>query len=164
MQLQPSSAVPPPGAAGPVDPARMTTYAYDTTSHQLVAVWDTGIGATFASVARLNAATEEGVGLLLADALTRLSTSIWMTYSSPELLDLPVALARRALRRPNLPQAGRVRVEEHPVVESAHCVGRSLRELGSAGVSRAIVATSIRSWKRRRVPSAGTWPAARARP
>ncbi|GAA5133895.1 hypothetical protein [Pseudonocardia adelaidensis] len=118
----------------------MTTYAYDTTSNQLVAVWDTGIGATFASVARLNAATEQSVGLLLADALTRLSTAIWMTYSAPELLDLPAAVARRALRRPNVPQAGRVRVEEHPVVESAHCVGRGLEELGSAGVRRAVIA------------------------
>jgi hypothetical protein len=140
LQLQPTSAVLPPGAPCSADPAPMTTYAYDTTSHQLVAVWDTGIGATYASVARLNAATEESVGLLLADALTRLSTSIWMTYSAPELLDLPVAVARRALRRPNLAQAGRVRVEEHPVVESAHCVGRGLQELGSAGVRRAVIA------------------------
>jgi hypothetical protein len=55
----------------------MTTYAYDTRTHQLVAVWDTGIGATARLVARLNAATEDRVGLHLAQALTRMSEAVW---------------------------------------------------------------------------------------
>jgi hypothetical protein len=37
----------------------MTTYAYDTSTHHLVAVWDTGVGATARTVARLNAMTNE---------------------------------------------------------------------------------------------------------
>jgi hypothetical protein len=37
----------------------VTTYAYDTGSHQIVAVWDTGISATARTVARLNATTAQ---------------------------------------------------------------------------------------------------------
>jgi hypothetical protein len=118
----------------------MTTYAYDTSTHHLVAVWEMGIGASARTVASLNARTSETVGLELADALTRMSSSVWLTYISPELVDLSVVAARRALRRPNLPHDGLLRVDEHPVVESAHRVGRELREVGSAGVSRAVIA------------------------
>ncbi|WP_143517370.1 hypothetical protein [Pseudonocardia sp. MH-G8] len=118
----------------------MTTYAYDTGTHQLVAVWDTGIGATAQLVAHLNAATQETAGLHLAQALTRLSEAVWLSYLQPEVFDIPVAAAVGAIRRPHLPQAGIVRVEMHPVVESAHRVGRELCEVGSAGVTRAVVA------------------------
>lgn len=118
----------------------MTTYAYDTSTRQLVAVWDTGVGATASSVARLHGSTRETVGLHLAQALTRLSEAVWLSYSAPELTDLPAVAARRALRRPNLPQAGLLRVDDHPVLESAHGVGRHLSELGSAGVARAVIA------------------------
>jgi hypothetical protein len=118
----------------------MTTYAYDPRSNRLVAVWDTGIGATARTVARLSAATTEGVGLHLARALTRLSEAVWLSYLRPEIFDLPAADALNAMRRPHLPEAGLLRVEPHPVVESAHRVGRELREVGSAGVSRAVIA------------------------
>ena len=118
----------------------MTTYAYDTSANHLVAVWDIGIGATARTVARLHARTSVTVAMNLAEALTRMSRSVWLTYTEPELVDLPVAAARRALRRPNLPQDDLLRVDEHPVVESAHRVGRELREVGSAGVSRAVIA------------------------
>ncbi len=118
----------------------MTTYAYDAGTHHLVAIWDTGIGATAQTVARLHVRTSETVAMNLAEALTRMSSSVWLSYTSPELVDLPVAAARRALRRPNLPQGDLLRVDEHPVVESAHRVGRELREVGSAGVSRAVIA------------------------
>ena len=118
----------------------MTTYAYDTSTNHLVAVWDTGIGATARTVARLNARTGVTVAMNLAEALTRMSKSVWLSYSEPDLVDLPVAAARRALRRPNLPQDDLLRIDDHPVVESAHRVGRELREVGSAGVSRAVIA------------------------
>jgi hypothetical protein len=118
----------------------MTTYAYDTSTRHLVAVWDTGIGAAALTVARLHSRTGETVAMNLAEALTRMSSSVWLTYTEPELADLPVAAARRALKRPNLPQGDLLRVDEHPVVESAHRVGRELREVGSAGVSRAVIA------------------------
>ncbi|TQM08998.1 hypothetical protein [Pseudonocardia kunmingensis] len=118
----------------------MTTYAYDTSTHQLLAVWDTGMGAGAHTVARLNAATQETVGLHLAQALTRMSEAVWLSYVRPEIFDLPVSAAVQAMRRPHLPEAGLVRVEMHPVVDSAHRVGRELREVGSAGVTRAVIA------------------------
>lgn len=118
----------------------MTTYAYDTSTHHVVAVWDTGIGATALTVARLNPATNETVGLHLARALTRMSEAVWLSYVRPEICDVPVADVLKAMRRPHLPEAGLLRVEPHPVVESAHRVGRELREVGSAGVSRAVIA------------------------
>jgi hypothetical protein len=118
----------------------MTTYAYDTSTNNLVAVWENGIGATARTVARLHARTGVTVAMNLAEALTRMSKSVWLSYTEPELVDLPVAAVRRALRRPNLPQDDLLRVDEHPVVESAHRVGRELREVSSAGVSRAVIA------------------------
>jgi hypothetical protein len=51
----------------------MTTYAYDTSTRHLVAVWDTGIGAAARTVARLHARTDETVAMNLAAALTRMS-------------------------------------------------------------------------------------------
>jgi hypothetical protein len=118
----------------------MTTYAYDTSTRRLLAVWHTGIGATAHPVAQLHADTRESVGLHLAEALTRMSSSIWSSYTSPDLIDLPATAARRALRRPHLPVDGLLRVEEHPVVEGANGVGRQLAEVGSAGVTRAVIA------------------------
>jgi hypothetical protein len=118
----------------------MTTYAYDASTGQLVAVWDTGIGATLHPVARLNAATPQTVGLQLAYALTHMSDVAWLSYSSPKVIDIPVAAVRGAMRRPNVPRAGLLRVDEHPVVECAHAVGRILQKVGSAGASRAVTA------------------------
>jgi hypothetical protein len=68
------------------DPA--TTYAYDPGTHQLLAVWDTGIGATART--KLNAAVQETVGVRLAQALTRMSEAVWLSYVRPEIFDLPV--------------------------------------------------------------------------
>jgi hypothetical protein len=45
------------GRRGSADHAGVTTYAYDTSTNHLVAVWDTGIGATARTVARLHART-----------------------------------------------------------------------------------------------------------
>jgi hypothetical protein len=129
LHLQPNSAVSPWDVPGS-----------DPSTHHLVAVWDTGIGATAHPVARLNPATNETVGLHLARALTRMSKAVWLSYVRPEICDLPVADALQAMRRPHLPEAGLLRVEPHPVVESAHRGGRELREVGSAGVSRAVIA------------------------
>jgi hypothetical protein len=118
----------------------MTIYAYDVSGGDIVAVWDTGIGARFHPVARLTAATPQALGLQLAYALTRLSDMVWLSYTASEVVDITVAAVRSALRSPNLPQAGLLRVDEQPVVECAHVVGRLLREVGSDGVSRAVLA------------------------
>ena len=83
-------------------------------THHVVAVWDTGIGATALPVARLNPATNETVGLHLARALTRMSEAVWLSYVRPEICDRPVADALKAMRRPHLPEAGLLRVEPHP--------------------------------------------------
>ncbi len=123
----------------------MTTYAYDTSATTLLAVWDTGLGATARSVARLHARTPQRHGLRLAQALTGLSTAAWTSYSDLGLveigyvdLDPPAVLA--ALRRPHLPRDGLLYREGDAALECAHGVGRELVAVGSAGVTRAVVA------------------------
>lgn len=118
----------------------MTIYAYDTAAHRLAAFWDTGIGAVSHPVARVHPRTPDIAGLRLARALTRMSESVWLAYSAPLLDAVPVAEVRRAVLRPHVAESGLVRVEPHPILESAHRVGRELRELGSAGVTRAVLA------------------------
>lgn len=118
----------------------MTTYAYDLSTRHLTAFWDTGIGATSWPVAKLHARTADTAGLHLARALTRMSESVWLSYAAPALSMLPAADARRALLRPHRAEAGLVPVEPHPTLESAHRIGRELADLGSAGVTRAVVA------------------------
>lgn len=118
----------------------MTTYAYDPTTGHVTAFWDTGIGATSWPVARLHARTADAAGLHLAQALTRMSESVWLSYAAPLLDGVPAATVRRAVLHPHTARAGTVAVEPHPILESAHRIGRELRDLGSAGVTRAVVA------------------------
>lgn len=117
----------------------MATYAYDPSLRHLVAVRGGGAGATAHIVARLHERTAEPLALRLAHQLTLLSTEAWLCYTDSERagpVPRPAALA--ALRAPNLPRDGRLRVEPDWVVERAHEVGRTLVEIGSAGVRRAV--------------------------
>lgn len=118
----------------------MTTYAYDLSTGHVTAFWDTGIGATSSPVTRLHARTAADAGLHLARALTRMSESVWLSHAAPLLEGAPAAAVRHAMRHPHTAQAGMVAVEPHPILESAHRIGRELLELGSAGVTRAVVA------------------------
>lgn len=117
----------------------MTTYAYDPALRHLVAVCGGGAGATAHTVAHMHERTVEPLGLRLAHQLTLLSTEAWLCYTDPERAG-PVlrSVALAALREPNLPRDGRLRVEPDWVVERAHEVGRTLVEVGSAGVRRAV--------------------------
>lgn len=125
----------------------MTTYAYDSSTTTLLAVWGTGVGSVAHTVARLNARTPERRGVHLAQALTGLSTTAWLGYSDPGLVelgvidaDIDVAPVLRALRRPHLARAGLLYREGDPAVEAGHAVGRELVGIGSAGVTRAVIA------------------------
>lgn len=123
----------------------MTTYAYDTATRTLLAVWESGAGCTAHSVAQLHQRTPERSGLHLAQALTELSAAAWLSYSDPGLVeigfvDVDAAATLRALRRPHLPRAGLLYREGDPVLECGHRVGRELVSIGSAGVTRAVVA------------------------
>src|SRR5262249_19241645 len=121
-------------------------YAYDPSTTTLIAVWETGVGSVADAVARLNARTPRHSGVRLAEALTSLSQCAWLCFTDPGLVDVGVigavtdaAPVLRALRRPRLPRGGLLRREPDPVVESAHGVGRGLVDIGSAGVTHAVV-------------------------
>ncbi|MBW0089610.1 hypothetical protein I4I73_11715 [Pseudonocardia sp. KRD-184] len=119
----------------------MTTYAYDSSTTHLLAVWGAGVGSAAHSVARLHARTPVAVGRRLAHGLTQLSTTAWLSYEESDIAGpVPVSPALRAIVDPNVVRAGRLRVDPDWVVEAGHDVGRTLREAGSAGVRRAVVA------------------------
>jgi hypothetical protein len=118
----------------------VTIYAYDHSSTQLVAVWETGVGAVAHPVARLHARTPVRNGVHLVKALSRLSEAAWLGYSDPGLVDAEPAEVLRALRRPHQPHAGLLFREGDPLLECANDAGRWLAAIGSAGVSRAVIA------------------------
>ncbi|HYH32273.1 MAG TPA: hypothetical protein VD903_18040 [Pseudonocardia sp.] len=84
----------------------MTTYAYDDSATQLLAVWETGFGAVARPVARLHSRTPKGDGVHLAKALSGLSTPAWCGYRDPGLVGLEPAEVLRAVRSPHQPRAG----------------------------------------------------------
>lgn len=118
----------------------MTSYGYDTTTRRLVAMWESGLGATACEVACLHERTPERAGLHLARMLTSLSTVAWMTYTDPHVLELRAGEVLRAVWRPNLPEGDLLYREGDHVLESAHEAGRALAAVGSAGVRRAVLA------------------------
>lgn len=118
----------------------MTTYAYDPTASTLLATWSSGIGATARPVARLHTRTGDRAGMHLAQALTDLSTTAWLSYTAPGSVEVRAEPALQALRRPHLPAGELLRREPDPVLERAHGVGRALAGIGSAGVRRAVAA------------------------
>lgn len=61
-------------------------------------MWESGAGSTACEVARLNARTPERDGLHLAKALTVISSTAWLSYSDPHLVEVDTAPALRALR------------------------------------------------------------------
>lgn len=118
----------------------MTTYAYDPTARHLISCVGGGAGATAHTVTRLHDRTPERLGRRLAHQLTLLSREAWLSYTDAEAIGpVPDVAALGALRTPNLPCDGWLKVEGDWVVERAHEVGRTLVEIGSAGVRRAVV-------------------------
>lgn len=92
-------------------------------------------------VARLHARTPEAAGRRLAHGLTELSSTAWLSYAESDIAGpVPVAPALRAITDPNVVRAGRLRVDPDWVVEAGHDIGRTVREIGSAGVRRPVVA------------------------
>lgn len=118
----------------------MTTYAYDITGPSLIALWHSGIGAVARPVARLHARTPERTGMHLAQALTDLSESAWLSYSDPGLVHLDPSAGLQALRRPHLPEGELLYREADQVLDAAHQAGRAVAAVGSAGVLRAVAA------------------------
>lgn len=118
----------------------MTTYAYDDSATQLFAVWGTGVGAVARPVARLHVRTPSREGVRLAKALSDVSEAAWVGYSDPELVALEPAEVLRAVRKPHQPRAGLLFCEGDPLLESANEAGRWLVAVGSAGVTRAVLA------------------------
>lgn len=122
----------------------MTTYAYDSSTRTLHATWRCGIGGVARSVARLHERTPDRTGMHLAQALTDLSATAWLSYSDPGLLGEPDREdVLRALRRPHLVEDGLLYREVDRHLENAHAVGRALAAVGSAGVVRAVVADVV---------------------
>jgi hypothetical protein len=117
----------------------MTNYAYEPGECRLLAVWGTGAGAVAHPVARLHPRTSPQDGLRLAKALSTLSLATWRSYTDPHLLDVLPDAALVALRAPNLPSGNLLERVAEPHVECAHEVGRRLDDIGSAGVTRAVV-------------------------
>ncbi|WP_327007572.1 hypothetical protein OHA72_10055 [Dactylosporangium sp. NBC_01737] len=132
----------------------MTTYAWDTRSGLLLAVWAAGVGHHAAMVCQLGSAAAPEVTARLCDAMTQLSQHLWDTYQHPaddDDSDLPDLAAQErgegfsgvlaAVGRPHLPDThGLLIVSYDPVLESAHTVGRALHELGDAEVTVAVTA------------------------
>lgn len=119
----------------------MTTYAYDGSTTHLLAVWGSGAGASARTVARLHVRTPEPYGLRLAKAMTELSSTAWLSYTDADLAGpVPVVTVLEAIRDPNLPRSGRLRVEPDWLVERGHDIGRTLVDIGSSGVRRAVLA------------------------
>ncbi len=119
----------------------MTTYAYDPSTAHLLAVWGTGAGSMARTVARLHTRTPESLGRRLSRGLTALSSTAWMSYAESDIAaPVPVAVVLRAISAPNRVRSGRLRIDPDWVVENGHYVGRTLHEIGSAGVRRAVLA------------------------
>jgi hypothetical protein len=117
----------------------MTSYAYDPAQRHLVAVTPRGAGATARTVARLHESTDEQLGLRLAHQLPLLSTEAWLHYTDADRAGpVPAQAALAGLRKPNRAANGQLRVEPDWVVQRGHEVGRTLVEIGSAGVRRAV--------------------------
>jgi hypothetical protein len=118
----------------------MTNYAYEPAERRLLAVWGTGAGAVARLVVRLDPRTPAEDGLGLAKALGTLSAATWRSYTDPQLLEVRPGAALAALRAPNLPRGNLLERVAEPHVERAHEVGRRLADIGSAAVTRAVVA------------------------
>ncbi|MEU4343891.1 hypothetical protein AB0H00_21910 [Nocardia sp. NPDC023852] len=135
----------------------MTRYAFDADRTALVATWATGRGDLAQSVATLPPQVTTDQATDLASNLTTLSRFQWRTYTHPASAagdpDVPNSEAWRraeerrnfkevegALRTPNLPTEEGLLVSYSGVVESAHCVGRTLHEIGADALRDTVLA------------------------
>ncbi|AHH98670.1 hypothetical protein [Kutzneria albida] len=133
----------------------MTVYAYDEARCVLVAAWDTGIGLTASTIAKLPHASDRDEVLRLAAALTTLSRVVWRTYTHPvsaaESVELDSEGWRRQgerdafagvlanIRQPNLLQNGYMVQSYIMVEEAAHRVGRTLHNIGNQTICDLVV-------------------------
>ncbi len=137
----------------------MTTYGLDMQQRGVWAVWPVGVGQHAAMIGTLPASADRRVGEELCEALTRLSGALWDTYTRPasaaeddgqerwrreqqrdgfaEVLD--------AIGKPRVPdERGLLLVSYNPVVESAHGLGRVLRQVGDPALTEAVLAETGR--------------------
>ncbi len=115
----------------------MTTYAFDPSTRHLVASVAGGAGALAHTVARLHPRTGDGLGRRLAHQLTLLSTEAWISYTDADRAGpVPQAAALAAIRGPDRSGGW---VDPDWVVQRSYEVGRTLVEIGSAGVRRAVL-------------------------
>jgi len=134
----------------------MTRYAFDMERGLLLASWSTGSGDAASVAAEVPPASDQGAALRLGELLTELSQALWRCYTHPASaapsLDVNTAGWRRegdreafakvlpALAKPNLPDNGTMLVSYILVEESAHRVGRALREIDSAALTTQVTA------------------------
>jgi hypothetical protein len=134
----------------------VTDYAFDESRRLLIRTWDTGVGRVADTATELPQTSRYEDVLGLADALTRLSSHLWRTYTHPasaaDSLEVNTEGWRRqgerdafttvitALKQPNLPQDGYMIQSYVRVEEAAHRVGRALHELDDTTLTERVVA------------------------
>jgi len=134
----------------------MTTYGLDVEQRMVWAVWPVGVGQHAATVGALPASADRAVGEQLCEALTGLSEALWDTYTRPATAadaDDEQERWRReqqrdgfvevleAIAEPRMPdERSLLLVSYNPVVESAHGLGRVLRQVGDPALTGAVLA------------------------
>lgn len=101
----------------------MTLYAHDPDASTIVACWPTGDGFVAARIAKVPSTWEAESARRTADALTRLSSRLWLAYSEGTP-DVEVDELTVAVRRPHHPLGDLLQVMEDDRVEAAHQIGR----------------------------------------
>src|SRR6266508_3439917 len=138
----------------------MTTYGLDVEQRMVWAVWPVGVGQHAATVGALPASADREVGEQLCEALTGLSEALWDTYTRPaSAADADDEQERwrreqqrdgfvevlEAIAAPRMPdERGLLLVSYNPVVESAHGLGRVLRQVGDPALTGAVLAEAGR--------------------
>ncbi|RKE23625.1 hypothetical protein [Streptomyces sp. TLI_171] len=134
----------------------MTRYSVDLDRRELIASWGTGEGDLAKRLAALPDSTDTSALLGVARSLTQLSDAAWRTYTHPAgvagALEPDSEGWRRdrereafgevadAITEPNLPSGGTMMVSYSRLVESAHRIGRALRNLGDEALTTAVLA------------------------
>jgi hypothetical protein len=138
-----------------IEEGDVTRYAVDEENEMLVRIWSTGRGDWAAVVIVLPAGIDVERLQSLAAALTGLSQQLWRCYTHPPNVDPDTDVNTQDWRRqqtrdtfstviasmmsPNLEDNdGSLSVEIDPVEESAHRVGRALREIGNDAARDAV--------------------------
>lgn len=134
----------------------MTQYAYDVGRGTLIATWGTGAGNIALTLAAAPESARSDRLLVLTDALGRLSKAAWHTYTHPasactsfemnsegwkrERERRAFADALQAVRHPDLPMEGPIKVNFSPVLEAGHRIGHALHQLGDTQFTAKITA------------------------